>query len=73
MGCVNSDGSITDSARKMLTLLTNPLTAEEAALNSGLPLFRIRSSLREMAEAGLVMSSGGKYATTDLGRAHIVG
>jgi DNA-binding IclR family transcriptional regulator len=67
MGCVNSDGSITSSAKQMLSLLAQAMTAEEAALQSGQPLFKVRSSLREMVEAGLVKLETEKYSTTDIG------
>jgi len=68
MGCVNQDGSITGSARQMLNLLNEPYTPEEAAKKSGQPLFKVRSSLREMTEAGLIEAVDDKYRTTDLGR-----
>ena len=68
MGCVNPDGSLTDSARKMLTLLKEPHTPEDAATKAGQPLFRVRASLREMIEAGLVTRSGDVYHVTDRGR-----
>ncbi len=69
MGCVNSDGSITNSARLMLSLLSTPMTAEEAAAQSGQPLFKVRSSLREMVETGLVELEGEHYRTSALGKA----
>ena len=71
MGCVNPDGSITSSARKMLELLRDPLTPEEASDKSGQPLFKVRSSLREMASAGLIEQAGDRYRTTESGRAKI--
>jgi predicted transcriptional regulator len=68
MGCVNPDGSLTDSARKMLVLLAEPHTPEDYAAKAGQPLFRVRASLREMIEAGLVTQSGDAYLVTDRGR-----
>ena len=68
MGCVNPDGSLTDSAHKMLALLQAPHTPEDAATKAGQPLFRVRASLREMIDAGLVMQSGDAYQVTDRGR-----
>lgn len=64
MGCVNPDGSITSSGKQMLQLLQQPHTAEDAAAQSGQPLFKVRSSLREMVGAGLIEESDGKYRAT---------
>jgi DNA-binding IclR family transcriptional regulator len=36
-------------------------SAEEVAQKAGLPLFRVRSGLRELAQAGLVSQKGEKY------------
>lgn len=52
----------------MLILLEQPMTAEEAAAESRQPLFKVRSSLREMLEAGLVAMEGFKYKITERGR-----
>jgi len=68
MGCVNIDGSISDSAHAMLNMLAEPMTPEQAAERTGQPLFKIRSSLREMIAAGFIELEGEHYRTTDLGR-----
>lgn len=67
MGCVNPDGSITTSARQMLKLLREPHTPEAAATEAEQPLFKVRSSLREMIDAGLVTEDNGLYSATDAG------
>ena len=41
-----------------------PGTAEEVAARTGLPLFRVRGGLREMAEVGLVELNDGAYSPT---------
>ena len=69
MACVNPDGSLTSSARQMLQLLKEPHTPEEAATKAGQPLFKVRSSLREMIEAGLVVLDGDRYHLTEIGAA----
>ena len=69
MACVNPDGTITGSARAMLSLLAEAMTPEEAAQKSGQPLFKVRSSLREMGEAGLVVAEGDKYRASEKGLA----
>jgi predicted transcriptional regulator len=40
---------------------------EEIAKNTGLPLFRVRSGLRELAQAGLADQKGDKYALSQKG------
>ena len=71
MGCVNSDGSLTSSARELLKMLAEPHTAQEVAQASGKPLFMARSSLREMVEAELIEEINGKYKTTVKGKSLI--
>ena len=68
VACINADGSLTASARKVLKALENPLTAEEVREVTSQPLFRIRASLREMEAAGLISGADGYYKITDEGR-----
>jgi len=69
MACINANGSLTPSARRVLFNLSSASTLEEAAKSTGLPLFRLRSSIREMLEAGLLEEKEGKYVATKLGQA----
>lgn len=73
MACINPDGTLTASAKAILSALSSPVALEKVAKSTGLPLFRIRSSIREMLEAGLVEKEEGKYAATKLGREKIEG
>jgi len=68
MACVNPDGSLSESAQKLLAVLAEPLSPEDISGKTGQPLFRVRSSLREMVEAGLVSEAGGSYTTTPAGK-----
>jgi predicted transcriptional regulator len=43
-------------------------SAEEIAQKAGLPLFRVRSGLRELTQAGLVTETDGRYKITDKGK-----
>lgn len=61
MACISADGTLTASARKMLEALQQPATPEEVAQATGLPLFRVRSGLRELAQAGLIEEVEGRY------------
>jgi predicted transcriptional regulator len=70
MACIRPDGKPTESGTKMLRALKSGLGApEEIAKNTGLPLFRVRSGLRELAQAGLTVERVDKYEITDKGTA----
>jgi predicted transcriptional regulator len=69
MACVNADGTITPTARALLNTLESPLGAEEIAARLNVPLFRVRSSLREMVDAGLVVAQDEKFQATEEGKA----
>ncbi|MCS6831028.1 MAG: hypothetical protein RMM08_08395 [Armatimonadota bacterium] len=68
MACISANGTLTESARRMLQTLQSPVTPEEVAQATSLPLFRVRSGLRELAQAGLVEEKGGLYTLTEAGR-----
>jgi DNA-binding IclR family transcriptional regulator len=68
MACVNPDGTITASARAILAALARSATPEGIAAETNLPLFRVRSALRELVEAGLVAAGDAGYALTEDGR-----
>ncbi|MFZ2055132.1 MAG: hypothetical protein WAU81_13170 [Candidatus Aminicenantales bacterium] len=68
MACVNPDGTISPSAKALLKSLEIPLAAEEIAARLGSPLFKVRSSLRDLVEAGLVVVQGDKYLASEEGR-----
>jgi DNA-binding IclR family transcriptional regulator len=68
MACISPDGKPTESGTKMLRALQTGLGApEEIAKEAGLPLFRVRSGLRELTEAGLVSQKGDKYELSPKG------
>lgn len=67
MGCVNPDGTLTSSARAILGALRTAGTAEQIAPMAGLPLFRVRSALRELVAAGLVIDQGGSHRLPEAG------
>ncbi len=68
MACVNPDGSLSPSAAALLGMAAEPLRPEEIAGKVGQPLFKVRSSIREMAAAGLLREEGGKYVITEEGK-----
>ena len=71
MPCVSPDGTVTETAKKVLSAAVEEKSAEEIA-NTGLPLFRVRSSIRELVDAGLIESRNEKYKTTEKGKTKIV-
>jgi DNA-binding IclR family transcriptional regulator len=68
MACISPDGRPTESGLKMLSALkAGAGSAEEVAQNAGLPLFKVRSGLRELAQAGLTSQKGDKYEISSKG------
>jgi len=68
MPCIGSDGKPTTSAKKLLeSLKSKVLSAEEIAPIVGQPLFKVRSSLRELETAGWIKLSDGRHGLTEQG------
>ncbi|MBA7678317.1 MAG: hypothetical protein GH143_00635 [Calditrichaeota bacterium] len=68
MACISPDGKPTESGAKMLLALKSGAgSAEEIVASSGLPLFRVRSGLRELTQAGMANQKNDKYEITDKG------
>ncbi|KUO39516.1 MAG: hypothetical protein APZ16_00270 [Candidatus Hadarchaeum yellowstonense] len=68
MGCVSPDGRPTESGKKLLQAAVESRTPEEIAEETKLPLFRVRSGLRDLTEAGYLREEGGRYLLTDSGK-----
>ena len=58
MACVNADGTLTASGQAILTAVQHPGSPEAVAAATGLPLFRVRSALRELEAAHRVVPVG---------------
>ena len=68
MACISPDGKPTESGSKMLRALqAGSGSPEEIANKAGLPLFRVRSGLRELAEAGLAKQRNDRYELSEEG------
>ncbi len=68
MACISPDGKPTESGTKMLRALKSGLgSPEEIAKSAGLPLFRVRSGLRELTQAGLADQKDDKYELSPKG------
>jgi len=74
MPCVASDGSLTPVAAQVLGALAAPDasgTADAVARAAVLPLYRVRSALRDLEQAGLIEEVGGSRVLTAVGRAKL--
>lgn len=58
MACIDPDGNLTRTAELILLALRTPAGAEVVAAETDLPLFRVRSALRELERGGLLTASG---------------
>jgi len=68
MACISPDGKPTESGSKMLRALQAGLKSpEEISSEAGLPLFRVRSGLRELTEAGLAKQRDDRYELSEKG------
>ena len=66
--CVSSDGKPTKSGIATLTAIKNgESTDKTVSEKTGQPLFKVRSGLRELINAGLVKQTENNYSLTELG------
>lgn len=69
MACIEADGSLTATGRVLLEgLVEEPMAPEDVAKKVNQPVFKVRGSLRELAQAGFIEAREGMYAITDEGR-----
>lgn len=69
MACVNPDGTISAVAGKVLVAADQGADERAMAEAAGVPVYRVRASLRELVQAGLLTQADGAWAVTDAGRA----
>jgi predicted transcriptional regulator len=67
MACINPDGTVTRPGRKMLDAMKETRTLEEVAQAAEIPLYRVRSVIRELLDASLTVEKDGKYTITEAG------
>ena len=72
MPCVKPDGTLEPMAQAILRALRTPRTAEGVCDHLRLPLYRVRSTVRELVEAGLVVDADGTLRLTNAGAARIL-
>jgi predicted transcriptional regulator len=64
MACIQPDGLLTRCGEAVLLATWKPSTQEEVAKECRVPMFRIRSAIREFLQAGLLEKNGESYAIT---------
>ena len=67
MACLPSDDILGSTGVSVLHKLTAPTTLEVVAQETGLPLFRVRGTVRRLMEAGLTNQVDGMYVITPEG------
>jgi len=65
MACINPDGTLTPVAQAVITALKSSCTTLDIAQAANLPIYRVRSTIRELIEAGLVLEADGKFHLTE--------
>jgi len=68
MPCVKPDGTLEPMAQAIVRSLVTPRTIDGVCEHLRLPLYRVRSTMRELVEAGVVAERDGAYGLTDKGR-----
>ena len=72
MPCIEDDGEPTSSGTTVLAALqADALTPPVVSPRSGLPLFLVRSYLRELRTAGFVEEQDGRYALSAKDRPYV--
>ncbi len=67
MACIDANGKLTRSGELILLAMMEPADVEFAAKESDLPLFKVRSAVRELSKAGLLEEVGGGIKITEKG------
>ena len=66
MPCVSPDGKPTGTGMKTLQAVKSGAdTPEKIAEATGQPMFKVRSGLRDLVNAGFLEFKSGKYSLTD--------
>jgi DNA-binding IclR family transcriptional regulator len=69
MPCISADGKPTKSGIEMLSALKSGASTTDALSGAtGMPMFRVRSGLRELVNAGFVKQVDDKYQLTAEGK-----
>ena len=61
------DGTLSTSGKFLLSAVKGGSMAEDVSAATGMPLYRVRSGLRELEEGGFVSAQDGHYSQTEKG------
>jgi|YelNatPaOPRAMG01_1025707.scaffolds.fasta_scaffold89683_2 predicted transcriptional regulator len=64
MACIKPDGTLTSSARMIMNVMKDHDQLEEVSQLTGIPLYLVRVTARELVEAGLAEEHEGHYHLT---------
>jgi hypothetical protein len=67
MPCLNSNGTLTEGAITMMTVIADHHSLEEVASVTEIPLYLVRATARDLIDALLVNERDGLYYLSDLG------
>jgi len=67
VACIEPDGFLTRCGELLLLAMWKPATPDEVARDVRVPLFRVRSAIREFVGAGLLEKRGEAYVLTAKG------
>lgn len=68
MACINPDGTLTPTAQAVISALITYSSAVDIGRATGLPIYRVRATIRELIEARLVLETDGSCQLTELGK-----
>jgi predicted transcriptional regulator len=68
MACVNPDGTLSKTAMKILEVIKVSSKIEEISAKTEVPIFLLRSSMRDLVDAGVAKAEGEQYVITDKGK-----
>ena len=68
MACIDDRGALMPTARMVLKALHTPRYPSDVARLIGVPLYRVRSSLRELVDLGFLEQSEEAYKITQSGK-----
>jgi predicted transcriptional regulator len=71
--CIKPDGTLSVSAEMILKVCDQPVSIDEMAQATGLRAFRIKTSIRELTAAGLLMQQDDRFVLTPAGTALLQG
>ncbi|MHA1378645.1 MAG: hypothetical protein ACTSRG_09710 [Candidatus Helarchaeota archaeon] len=69
MPCIDESGKLSESGEALIkSILSDELTVKEISSRINIPIFKVRSSIRELLEADLIEKIGESYKSTEKGK-----